>query len=253
MSWHYLQAGEVASWEGTCLDGAPSALLSLLPTSEKSCLPVSGTSSYQSSPFGTMCEPLTESHGVDKLTLSAGDSPAKISVQRGGVLEYQANEADFGKKWRASFAKYNHDLSLWKTAQCSLVEDLESFSGTWPRWGLMRGGECWELMTLEPTMPEIGYGLWPTPVKSDALVPFGHKTMEKKEKKERRKSGAHIGSQLTWFRGALPYVVDGRINPILPEWLMGWPPGWTDLQPLAMDKFQQWQRQHGESWEALNA
>ena len=28
-------------------------------------------------------------------------------------------------------------------------------------------------------------------------------------------------------------------------WLMGWPLGWTDLQPLEMAKFQQWQRSHG--------
>ena len=25
---------------------------------------------------------------------------------------------------------------------------------------------------------------------------------------------------------------------------MGWPIGWTELRPLAMDKFLEWQRQH---------
>ena len=39
MSWHYLQGQEVESWEGDCLDGAPSALSSLIPTPEASCLP----------------------------------------------------------------------------------------------------------------------------------------------------------------------------------------------------------------------
>jgi hypothetical protein len=29
------------------------------------------------------------------------------------------------------------------------------------------------------------------------------------------------------------------------EWLMGWPPGWTALEPLAMDRFQRWLRSHG--------
>ena len=37
----------------------------------------------------------------------------------------------------------------------------------------------------------------------------------------------------------------GKLNPAWVEWLMGWPLGWTDLNPLAMDKFRQWQQQHG--------
>ena len=36
-----------------------------------------------------------------------------------------------------------------------------------------------------------------------------------------------------------------RLNPDWVEWLMGWPPGWTDLKPLATDKFREWQQQHG--------
>ena len=37
----------------------------------------------------------------------------------------------------------------------------------------------------------------------------------------------------------------GALNPPWVEWLMGWPLGWTDLKPLAMDKFQSWLKQHG--------
>jgi hypothetical protein len=37
----------------------------------------------------------------------------------------------------------------------------------------------------------------------------------------------------------------GQLNPTWVEWLMGWPEGWTDLKPLAMDKCQEWLRQHG--------
>ena len=37
----------------------------------------------------------------------------------------------------------------------------------------------------------------------------------------------------------------GQLNPDWVEWLMGWPIGWTDLEPLAMDKFQEWLKQHG--------
>ena len=36
----------------------------------------------------------------------------------------------------------------------------------------------------------------------------------------------------------------GQLNPEWVEWLMGWPIGWTELKPLAMDKFHVWQQQH---------
>ena len=39
----------------------------------------------------------------------------------------------------------------------------------------------------------------------------------------------------------------GQLNPEWVEWLMGWPIGWTELKPLAMDKFREWQRQHSPS------
>ena len=37
----------------------------------------------------------------------------------------------------------------------------------------------------------------------------------------------------------------GQLNPPWVEWLMGWPIGWTDLKPLAMARFHEWQQQHG--------
>ena len=40
--------------------------------------------------------------------------------------------------------------------------------------------------------------------------------------------------------------ISGALNPPWVEWLMGWPLGWTDLKPLAMDKFLVWQQQHSE-------
>lgn len=44
----------------------------------------------------------------------------------------------------------------------------------------------------------------------------------------------------------LTVTLEGKeFSPELSEWLMGWPVGWTDLGPLEMDKFLQWQRTHG--------
>jgi hypothetical protein len=38
----------------------------------------------------------------------------------------------------------------------------------------------------------------------------------------------------------------GQLNPSWVEWLMGWPIGWTDLQPLETGRFRQWLEQHGD-------
>lgn len=41
-------------------------------------------------------------------------------------------------------------------------------------------------------------------------------------------------------------AVGGQLNPTWVEWLIGWPLGWTDLGPLATDRFRTWLRLRGE-------
>jgi hypothetical protein len=57
----------------------------------------------------------------------------------------------------------------------------------------------------------------------------------------------HKDSKTDRGKSNLGEVVGGQLNPTWVEWLMGWPLGWTDLKPLAMDKFQQWRCLHGKS------
>lgn len=40
-------------------------------------------------------------------------------------------------------------------------------------------------------------------------------------------------------------TIGGQLNPTWVEWLMGWPLGWTDLQPLATDKYRNARQRHG--------
>ena len=42
-------------------------------------------------------------------------------------------------------------------------------------------------------------------------------------------------------------VTGGQLNPDWVEWLMGWPPGWTSLEPMAMEVFKQWEN-NGSWW-----
>ena len=46
---------------------------------------------------------------------------------------------------------------------------------------------------------------------------------------------------------SLMALAGGKLNPDWTEWLMGWPPGWTDLKPLEMDKLPSALQPHGDS------
>ena len=68
--------------------------------------------------------------------------------------------------------------------------------------------------------------MWPTPTAQDAKNNGAPSQMERNTKP----LNAEIG---------------GALNPPWVEWLMGWPIGWTGLQPLETVKYRQWLRSHG--------
>ena len=147
----------------TSLDGKQSVQSNGNLTQQAYCVQDKMTEFSRLSRFGMTYKPLTESRGKELLTLYLEGFPAKTSQQQEKAQELTENVAECGEKWRGSFTKYDPDTSLWKTHQCSLLEDLELFSETWPQWGLMRDGECWEQRTLEQTIRGTEFGLWPTP------------------------------------------------------------------------------------------
>ena len=155
-------------------------------------------------------------------------------------------EAVFTVKSCALLASFDRDTCSWKTLQQYFLTDSEPFSQTWPRWGMTQDGVAYAHPMSELITTEIDGGYWPTPVKSDGLVPFAYATMERKEKGLNRPSGAKIGSQLTWDRRALPWVIGGRINPNLQEWMNGLPHGWTDLQDAETPKSRCKPQPHGD-------
>ena len=279
MSWLFSQALVEEYLEGNSLDGEQSAPLSGSHTQQAYCAPDKMTDFSRLSRFGMTYKPLTDIPGEELLTLYLADSHAKTSVQQEKAQELTENEAECGEKWRASFTKYDHNTHSWKTHQCSLLEGLESFSETWPQWGLMRDGECWEQRTLEQTIKGTESGLlremWPTPVKSDyatrkpsanwkgtsdlpSVVWTRNQAAQKfptPQASDNRDRGnmsnpsiqrrVAIGKQIMLSQSVHP--TSGKLNPTWVEWLMGWPLAWTDLKPLEMDKCHYVQQQHGES------
>ena len=55
-----------------------------------------------------------------------------------------------------------------------------------------------------------------------------------------------LRDRVTYLVGEIPAQERRSLNPLFVEWLMGWPIGWTDRTPLAMDKFLPWLQTHGK-------
>ena len=334
MSYTYLrEQGEESLAE--CSSDIPQfALWKLNPTAEKSSCNANATESCHDSPSGMTFEPSTVNPGAASLTACVAASPARTFHAPEKAPDSMERAAGFGENSPAWFAKWDRVSCSWKTPQCSLLAGLDEFSATWPRWGTMRAGVCWELTT--PALPTEGSesGYWPTPTvecatggqvcrggkRSGELLLSGAVKMwptplatdgvhggpnQRGSKGDLRLSSAvhmfptpqardhfpphnpeyiagkraqgHGMSNLNdviagndpnrpayatptardWRRWKaspetmeknsrpLSEQVGGSLNPDWVEWLMGWPIGWTDCAPLAMDRFQKWLDSHG--------
>jgi hypothetical protein len=261
MSWHYLQGLEEVSSEAICWDGERFAQSSGQTTLAGYCLPDSETGCCLDSRFGMMSKHSMETHGEDESMSSLAGSPARTSAQPAKALESMGQGRECGSTWPGSFARYDRDSSLWRTPQCSLLEGLDVFSETWPRWGTMQNGECWERMTAAPPMSATESGFWPTPTRHDGKDNASPAAILRKSpglgvvaqiwptpragnpgSRPNGKGGKVLAEEVKKQENGL--MPGGQLNPPWVEWLMGWPIGWTDCEPLGMDKFQRWQQQH---------
>ena len=277
MSWLYSQVLVEEYLGDISLDGEQSVQLSGSPILQAYCAPDKMTDFSRLSRFGMTFKPLTEDLGEELLMSYRAGFHAKTSQPQEKVQELTESDLECGEKWRGSFVKYDPDSSLWRTHQCSLLGDLEPFSETWPQWGLMRNGECWEQRTLEQTIrgTESGSELnkWPTPNAWDGkrgprseehlMTKKGQVTLVTAVKQAERekllptpnardwKDGKTAGNRKSPGLGVVAHQLDtetgGQLNPTWVEWVMGWPLGWSELKPLEMDKSHFVPPPHGES------
>lgn len=275
MSWLCSRALAEAYLEATCSDGAPFAPSSGNPMPQAYLSPDKMTAFSRPSRSGMTFAPLMESRGEALLTWFRADSRVRTFPLLARVQVSTASAQACGEKWPASLTRYDRDSSSWRTAQLSLLADSDEFSETWPSWGSMRNGECWERMTQVLRIGASESGLWPTPT-----TPNGGRSLKHVDE-WRGRSAYHNGKKVQvdlaqavrlvsagiWptptvcgnynRKGASKTSGDaiataasqlngisGPLNPTWVEWLMGWPQGWTDLKPLEMAKFHEWQRQH---------
>ena len=276
MSWLFSLARVEEYLGDISLDGEQSVQSNGSHTQQAYCLPDKMTEYSRLSRFGMMFKPLTETLGEELLMSYQADFHAKTSPQQEKEQALTESGQECGKRWQGLFARYDPNTHSLRTVQCSLFEDLNQSLQTWPRWGSMQNGVCYQQPMLVQTISENESGLWPTPTASQArsegmilqmrkLVENGVTTIQEAETMiagsltpKRMKSWptpdanmANRGTQSEW-KPVRPsghpaqYPINqalrdstgkiGKPNPMWVEWLMGWPMGWTDLKPLEMDK-----------------
>ena len=230
MSWLFSQALVEEYLGDTSLDGEQSAPLNGNNTQQAYCAPDKMTKFSRLSRFGMTYKPLTESRGEELLTLYLADFHAKTLAQPEKAQELKETNPQCGNTWQGSLARLDPITSLWKTAQCSLLEDLELSLQTFPRWGSMQNGALYPLPMLVQTISEKESGLWGTPTASQDYKPV-------RKLAPSEASGKH-GTILVGSIGKdHPHLIGRYLMPLVTEWLMGWPLGWTDLKPLEMGRF----------------
>ncbi|SOD42398.1 hypothetical protein SAMN06298226_2737 [Nitrosovibrio sp. Nv4] len=259
MSWLFSQALVAEYSAASSSDGEQSAQLNVMPTQHKFWRNDKTMEFSRLSQFGLTLNLLTESRGAELLMSYLEAFPARTLALQERAPESQESEADCGRKWRGSLAKYDPVSRSLKTAQLSLIEDLTGCSLTLPRWGLMRNGECYpQPMLVHPTC-ESESGLWQTLTADDAHDRVNGKWNSRGEPKlsaqvklypticarDYRYPGKSRMERTGGKQGeVLPQVIGGPLNPTWAEWFMGWPIGWTEFDPSATGKFPYAQQQH---------
>jgi hypothetical protein len=191
-----------------------------------------GTDGWILPPSITTLQSWMDSLGGGESMSSREGSLARISASPATrETDSPANGADSGPKWQGSFTRFDRATSSWRTLAQSFSGELEPFSGTWPPWGLMRNGACSVLAPSVAHIAESGCGLLPTPVETERKDSSGKAgalaSIDRGGRLLRRL--CVIGVSL----GRIKPSETVRLRPSFVESMMGYPPGWTALEPLA--------------------
>ncbi len=123
-----------------------------------------------------MSEPLPPTISEDHESTSfAAGSPVRTLATPEGALELMENKAGCGRSSSVSFASYDPSSRSWRTSQHSLFGGLTEFSETWPRAGMTRSGNAFQLRPLVRHISETGCGLLPTPCREDSQQRGAHR------------------------------------------------------------------------------
>lgn len=161
-----------------------------------------------------------------QLTLFAGDTLASPSVSQDKETA-PATLSTYGRNSQTLLGFYDPDTHCWKTSQGTLTSDSQTFLQTWPRAGMTHNGIAYQQPASAHRTCATAYslsrhgkignnslGLWPTPLTQDYSTRFAQ-------------GGMPLGMAVRLTEPGNT----GKLNPTWVDWLMGFPEGWTDLEP----------------------
>ena len=245
MSYIYLQEQGEESSVDTFSDIPQSVLLRLNLIADESCSNGNEMESCQSSQSGMMSAHSMENLGEEKLMSFAGDSLAKTyQLPTLKAKDLMENDQDFGLNRLELLARYCQNTHSLKTRQGLLWQEGYESLVTLPEWGMIVHGELWEVEMLAFPSREKESGFLPAPVASDGKH-HGKEKWIKNSRSNRKATGRSAPTEkitYAYYEADIP----PRYFPEISEEMMSWPRGWTDLQPLEMDKFQSWRQQHSD-------
>jgi hypothetical protein len=190
------------------LGGEPFVQSNGKPTQQAYCAPDKMTAFSRLSQFGMTFKPLTENLGEELLMSYLAGFHVKTFQLQETETDLTESEAECGEKWHGLLARFDQDLHLWRTVQCSLLEDLNESLQTLPKWGMTVGGELYLRPTLVQTTSEREFGLWLTPSTVD--IPTRSKESMEKRFAYREKIGRHgvgagcLSEQVEWSKEGSP-------------------------------------------------
>lgn len=224
MSWHCLPGMAAGSSPPTCLASGPYAPSSGVSTAAESLPGGRKTDACPPSLFGMTSGHSTEGRGEDELTSYLAGFPVRSKALP--RLD-ETMRMTFGRRCGESWQMQLPGLCLRRT---SAPERSSERLPTAARWvtkptSLPLARQTWVLTTFGK---DIGFLHTPT-TKANYAAP----SMQK------------------WPSARAFVTAFGRPSPENHEWLMAWPPGWSDTSPLEMASFRSWLQQHCAFWPAL--
>lgn len=220
MSWLFSRA-LVEEYSGaSCSAGARSALSSGSPTPRAFLPPDRMTAFSRPSRYGMTFGPLTDDLGAELLTWFLVDSHVRRSAPPPEAL---TTRKTFGRKCGESWQMSLPGVSLPRTLR---KEQLTTRPTTAKRWVTRPAHLPYPRRTWVATTFGLGIGYLHTPT---ATGNYCAPSMQK------------------WPSARAFTKVFGAVSPESHEYLMGWPAGWSGLEPLETDKSHALQPKHSES------
>ncbi len=263
MGWTLLQASEdlPSGWENGSI---PSLIVNEIDIAKLSYCHECGRVVYQELQSGMTLRPYVEKCCRRSIS-SMVASPAPTSRVQVVAKAWRESEADWFSKCSDWSKNVRPIMCSLRTSQRSVLEAENVWREHWPAEGMIVDGLLYprpksERLTLGkdgfvslPTPSASSYGtnlgggagrtgtarpsletmarknLWPTPRACDykGCLPSGTKS-------KRKSCDYFLPDRVNQIEKLAP---GGQLNPRWVEWLMGYPPGWTELDPSATQWF----------------